>query len=237
MASNWRDQIRVRVTPSIVDLEPKTTALLVVDMQNMTCNAEKGIIRTLGKTYPQEGEYILNRATKTVIPNIQKLLKFFRGNNLRVFYCQMGPRMADGSDLYTLRKLGDAETQKRTGTHFIFGPGTFEYETIDELKPAPGELVVNKRTRSVFNGTGFNHTLRMVGIDSLVITGACTDICVLATALDAIDLGFKGILIDDATATFSQAAQDFTMLTFESYFSKVKNTDEIISDLAKKIQK
>jgi len=232
----WRSRIKLKVTPSVVEIEPRTTALLVVDMQNLSCNPKAGVIPTLGKTYPENAKYIQDRVANVVIPNTQKLLKFFRDNKLRVFYCQMGPRMPDGGDLYTIRKIGDAATQQRTGTHFIYGPGTFEYETVDELKPQPGELVENKRTRSVFVGTGLDHTLRMLGIDSLVITGGWTDICVLATALNAIDLGYKGILIEDATATFTPEGQDFVMLTFDSYFSKVETTDEVIAELSEKLK-
>ncbi len=233
---SWRDQVRIKVTPAEVEIDPKSTALIIVDAQNLSCHPTKGVMPKISQTFPEEGKYMLDRVTRVFVPNNKKLLKFFRDNKLKVFFCQMGPQMPDASDLYTIRKIGDAQTQKRTGAHFIYGPGTFEYETIDELKPLPGELVVNKRTRSAFVGTFLDHTLKMVGIESLVITGACTDICVLATALNAIDLGYKGILVDDACATFDQTGHDWTMRTFEAYFSKVVNTDQIIAELSKKLK-
>ena len=232
----WRSQITLKVTPAVVEIEPKTTALLVVDMQNLSCNPKAGVISSVANTFPEEAKYIQDRVAQVVIPNIKKLLKFSRDNKLRVFHFQFGSRTSDGSDLYTIRKIGDAETQQRTGTHFVYGPGDFEYEIVDELKPQPGELVENKRTRSAFLGTALDHTLRMAGIESVLITGGWTESCVLATALNAIDLGYKGILIEDATATLNPRGQDSVMMIFESYFSKVKTTDEVIAELSGKLK-
>jgi nicotinamidase/pyrazinamidase len=78
-----------------------------------------------------------------------------------------------------------------------------------ELHPAIDrsaiDVVIDKGTEpdvegySVFDGTAFERTLRSRGIDSLVVGGLATDVCVRATALEACEHGFDVTVVDDAT--------------------------------------
>ena len=215
------------------EVYPKTTALLFVDFQNLTCNPERGILTTLGKTYPKEAEYMLSQVTGVTIPAAQNLLKFFRKNKMPVFYAEFGAAMEDGSDLIPLRKAADEATRKKTGTGFVFSRFTYEYQTVDALKPEPNELVINKKTRNAFTATSLDHTMRMIGIESVAIAGACSNICVLATAMGASDLGYKTILLNDASVTFSQVEHDAGMRLFHSYFGSVMDSDDLITALSK----
>ena len=68
----------------------------------------------------------------------------------------------------------------------------------EELAPRPDELVVTKQYPSAFFGTSLASTLRLRGVDALVIGGASTSGCVRATAVDAMQHGFIPLVVPDA---------------------------------------
>jgi nicotinamidase-related amidase len=74
----------------------------------------------------------------------------------------------------------------------------------DEVMPLPGERVIEKSTNSAFIGTPLECELRDAGIDRVVITGVITNNSVEATARMSGNLGFRTIVVSDATATFGR---------------------------------
>ncbi len=206
-------------------INPKTTALLIVDMQYYDASPDYGIGQVINKSHPGLADYY-NSSLKVVAANCRRLLDFFRANRLRVFYVSFGALLRDGSDMLPLRK--------RTKDAPAFTTERFEYQILDELKPAPGDLVINKTTRCGFIGTCLDHTMRMAGVDTVVIAGAQTTGCVESTARGATDLGYKTILIDDACAAWTEADQNTTMRNFAIFFGKVMDTEELIQSLSQK---
>lgn len=208
-------------------IDPMTTALLVVDMQYYDASPDYGIGLAIKNNYPGIADYLLPRI-RVVIANFQKLLKFFRQNKLRVFYASFGASMPDASDMLPLRKMKLSETP-------AFTTADFEYQILDELRPLPGEPVVSKATRCAFIGTGLDHTLRIMGIDTLAIGGTVTNACVESTARGASDCGYKTILINDACAAWTEQDHNATMQTFHQFFGMVMDTDELIEALSQRL--
>jgi nicotinamidase-related amidase len=66
---------------------------------------------------------------------------------------------------------------------------------------AAPERIVDKRSYSVFAAEGFAGMLAHRGVDTLVFTGVETDICVLASVLDAVDLGLRVVVVSDAVTS------------------------------------
>ena len=83
-------------------------------------------------------------------------------------------------------------------------------EIKDEVRPLPGERVVQKSVNSAFIGTDLEAELRRRGYTTLVITGMQTNLCVSTTARMAGNLGFKTYVVSDATATFDNVGPDGT---------------------------
>jgi nicotinamidase-related amidase len=200
--------------------------LLVVDMQYYDAHPDYGVGKKLKSSHEETAGYYLPRLKNVVIPNSVKLLEFFHKHQLRVFYAAFGASMPDASDLHPLRKMGLKEAP-------AFTTEDFEYQILEELRPQRGDLVISKSTRDSFIGTGLDHKMRMMGIDTVVIFGAVSEICVASTARGAWDHGYKVILINDACAGFSEEDHNHTMRSFALYFGKVMDTDELISVLAK----
>lgn len=93
--------------------------------------------------------------------------------------------------------------------------------------------VVDKRFFSPFHATDLAERLRKRGTDTLVVTGAETDMCVLAAVLDAVDLGFRVVLPEDALCSSSDAMHDALLELYRTRFSlqvETADTETVLRD-------
>ncbi|MFP3485625.1 MAG: isochorismatase family cysteine hydrolase [Vulcanisaeta sp.] len=136
-----------------VVLNPSKTAVLVIDMQN-------DFVKPNGKLYVPTAQ--------ETIPAIRKLLEKARSANVPIIYTQ------------DWHFKNDPEF-RIWGEHCV--ANTWGAEIIDELKPAPDDIVIRKRRYDAFFGTDLDYVLRhIVHADTLVIVGTVANICVLHTA-------------------------------------------------------
>ena len=82
--------------------------------------------------------------------------------------------------------------------------GTEGAEVIDDLKPEPTDIILPKRRFSAFFKTDLDQTLRVLGIDTIVVTGMTTEVCVLMTIMDGLCHDFSAILLEDCSASRSK---------------------------------
>jgi nicotinamidase-related amidase len=97
---------------------------------------------------------------------------------------------------------------------------------------APPAMVVDKQRYSPFAEPNLPSLLRQRGADSLVVTGAETDVCVLAAVLDAVDLGYRVVLARDAICSSSDRTHDALMTLYGQRFSEqieTADTDAILA--------
>lgn len=220
------------------EVDPRKTALLIIDMQNYLADPDAGLGKIIYKELPEIATYFHPRVHKMVVPNNVALLECFRRHELKVVFTSVGPELPDGSDLPAFRRLdpekGSVDGEPRV--HFpYYARGSYEREIIDELKPRATELVLYKNSSGAFNSTAIDQFLRNMGIEGLVVTGIATNFCVETTARDAADRGYKVILVDDACATFDQSSHDATMRNFVRIFGLVCDTEEVIADFEAKL--
>jgi nicotinamidase-related amidase len=81
------------------------------------------------------------------------------------------------------------------------------WQFVDELKPLAQDLRIYKTEPSSFAGTPLRDELQRMGIKSLIITGAQTDMCVNATSNDAAAMGYDVTLASDSHTTVDTATQ------------------------------
>jgi nicotinamidase/pyrazinamidase len=79
--------------------------------------------------------------------------------------------------------------------------GTKGSEVADELRPEPTDIVLPKRRFSAFFKTDLDQTLRVLGVDTIIVTGITVEVCVLMTAMDGLCHDFSVILLEDCTAS------------------------------------
>ena len=82
--------------------------------------------------------------------------------------------------------------------------GTEGSQVVEDLMPKPTDIVLPKRRFSAFFKTDLDQTLRVLGVDTIVVAGIAAEFCVLATAMDGLCCDFSGILLEDCTASSSK---------------------------------
>lgn len=84
----------------------------------------------------------------------------------------------------------------------------------------PPATIFDKAVYSAFGAKGLDDHLRGRGTETLIVTGVETDVCVLASVLDAVDLGFRVIVVTDGICSSSDAGHDALMAQFRTRFSE-----------------
>ena len=108
--------------------------------------------------------------------------------------------------------------------------------TIDQIGPnmvglvpalaafVPPAQIFDKHVYSPWTGSDLHQQLRSAGIDTLIITGGETDVCVLGTMLGAIDWGFRVILVTDALCSSADKTHDAMMDVYMNRFGEQVET-------------
>ncbi len=139
------------------------------------------------------GVFKSDRAAK-IIPNIKALLGYARKQRVPIFYAT------------------DAHLPQLDPEFDVWGPhavaGTRGAEIVDELKPRKGDFRVLKRKYSAFQGTGLDQLLRELKIETVVLTGVVTDICIQHTAADAFFRGYKIVVPRDCVEAVDAKTQE-----------------------------
>ncbi len=207
-------------------LEPANSALLIIDMQYATACRTTGLGRLLKEREQEElGAYRFDRIEKRVVPNISHLLEFFRNHGLRVIYITIGSQRPDYGDLPpSLKPLAEAVENTK---------GKPSHEILRDVRPAEGEIVLNKVTMSAFNSSPIDSILRSAGIECLIFTGVSTNSCVEGTARDAADKGYKCVIAEDACGAASESLHRASIENFKRLLGRVETVQRITEELEK----
>jgi len=103
---------------------------------------------------------------------------------------------------------GDKEFEK-WGSHTV--DGTWGAAVIDELNPDENDYVIKKWRYSAFFATPLEMLLRQLQVDTIVLTGVLTDVCIQHTAADAYFRGFKTVVPRSCTATISDERKEYAL--------------------------
>jgi nicotinamidase-related amidase len=184
----------VAARPYSYTFDPATTALVVIDMQRDFMEPG-GFGETLGN------DVSLLRST---IEPTAAVLTAFRAAGIPIIHTREGHK-ADLSDLPDAKlnrgnptlKIGDEGPKGR-----ILVVGEEGQDIVDELKPLPGEPVVDKPGKGAFYATEFGDLLTQGGIKSLVVAGVTTEVCVHTTVREANDRGYECLVLEDCVGSY-----------------------------------
>lgn len=109
-------------------------------------------------------------------------------------------------------------------------------DVIDEIYPQPGDYTIDKYGYGAFHSTNLEDTLRALGIESLIITGTVTQICVEETGREAFHHGYKTTLVSDAVSSYMPDLHAASLKNFALKFGWVRTTQEVLQALSERMQ-
>ena len=169
--------------------EPSQAALLIIDMQRDFLEPG-GFGESLGNDVGQ--------SSRTIDPT-RHLLEVARRAGLAVIHTREGHR-ADLADLIRGNpsfKIGDPAPMGR-----LLVRGEPGHDIVPELYPIAGEPVIDKPGKGAFYATDLHAILQNRGIETLVVCGVTTEVCVHTTVREANDRGFKCLVPGDCCASY-----------------------------------
>ncbi|MEU0876338.1 isochorismatase family protein [Nocardia brasiliensis] len=113
----------------------------------------------------------------------------------------------------------------------VFEAGNPLGDFLDDPAPAPGDLVITKQYPSAFHATPLAAALTAERIDTLVIVGLTTSGCVRASAVDALQHGFRPLVVADACGDRATTLHEASLLDLDIKYADVVSLDEGIAVL------
>jgi len=176
-----------------VSLDPARTALIIQDLQNDVIG-EGGAFADSGAP--------AHAASQNVVENVKGVAAAARAAGVPVIHVHYiveagAPGLKQNAPLFQGVKEANALVR-----------GTWGAAPVDGLEPQDGDLVVEKTRMNGFYNTILDNLLRGFGTETLVITGAWTNMSIEHTARHAADAGYEVIVGSDGTSTVSDEWQN-----------------------------
>lgn len=198
-------------------LDPRRTALVVVDMQ-------RGFV---DETYATA-----LRGARAIVPNINRLAHAVRDTGGEVVWVvwALAPDHAPQWRVFFDEVMSTAGSTRFRET---FTTGSDGQAIAPELDYHTDERIIGKTNFSGFSGSqgALEGHLRGRGLDTLLIAGTVTNVCCESTAREAAFANFRTIMVADANAGRSENDNLVAFSTFIRAFGDVMTADEIIARL------
>lgn len=205
------------ITKHPLKLDLRKTAIFITDPQN-------DFISEGGGAWPLVGKEVVE--SKVVEHEVQ-LRAAAKKVGIPVFY---SPHMYTKQDYMHWKDLNGID--KLMFENNMFLEGTWGHEFHPKMKPDENTIVMNphKGLSNFWTGDA-NIQLRQYGIDTIILAGMAANMCVESHARDAIENGFKVIIVADATAGAGSYAKQAALINYEFLAHEVVTTSQIINRL------
>ncbi len=233
--------LRIPAKPEDVNVNPKRSALIVVDMQNAFVS-KGGMFDIIGTSIA---------GVRRIIEPLRKVLEISRSSGLKVIYIRhvYSSDLSDagGQDSPNYWKEYSLVLMRKNPEHKnrLLVKGTWGAEVIDEIKPSEADIVIDKNRYSCFVNTGLEKILKDFDIKYLFFTGIALNICVESSVRDAFSREYWPILISDCCeaigpkymrkATLWNVRQLFGWVTTSKNFINAMNSIEIFKKKGKEV--
>jgi nicotinamidase-related amidase len=190
-------------------VDPKTAALIVIDMQN---------------AFVAEGAPYETPGARTMMPALDRILAFARRVGMPIVWTQSDHSAPYGGIM--LKKFPVIRDEQ------VLWKGDKSFELYGDMtQPREGEYRVVKHKYDAFFETDLDAILRNRGVQSLIIVGTATNVCCESTARSGFFRDYQVVVPSDANASFDPAMHEASLVTINMFFGRVLTTDELLQEL------
>ena len=200
----------------------KKPALLVIDVNYNFCGDRPApILESIKSSRSSCGQDAWD-----ALPVLRKLIDACHEKGVPVIYTT-GEIREDGWDKgsWAWKSSRSLEDAKPPQTRESNRDGN---EIMDEIAPAPQDIVIRKLKPSGFNGSAMMGFLNDLGADSVIVTGTTTSGCVRASVLDAFSLNLRTTVVEDACFDRSQASHAINLCDMHAKYADVIGCEEAL---------
>ncbi len=191
--------------------DPRWTALLVVDVQNDFVSSKGSAAK--------RGEDV--SAAQAAVPRLIRLIDEAKRVGLTIVYIKTTHSEWTDTPSWIYRR----SQQSALNT---CREGTWGAEFYEGISPLPSERVVIKHRYSAFINTDLNTVLKAKGVESVLVTGVATNVCVETTARDAYMFDYYVTMVEDCAAAYEPKLHLSTLENMRRHFGMVASSGEII---------
>lgn len=185
-------------------LDPTTAALVVVDVQNAFVHPDSPLA---------ERGADLSMAAETV-PHVRDLVEAVRGADLPIAFTR-SLRRADERDAPS--RVYDVVPEVYRDGEPLCCAGDWDAEYAEGITPREAEYEVAKLRYDGFAGTPLETYLRGEGVETVLLCGVATNVCVESTARSAYERGFNVVAVEDCCAAFDPDAHEAALRNVERF--------------------
>jgi nicotinamidase-related amidase len=197
------------------DLDPTRAALLALDFQNYGVHPQG--------YWATHGEPDWPAIARPAVDNTARVLTAARRSQVLVVHVGVAWR-AGSPELNTTAPLFARAPDRSV-------EGTWGAAFYVPVAPAPSDLVVYKRGVSALAGTELDRLFRLRDVNTLVLTGVATQFAVEGTAREAVDRGYRVVVLEDCCASRSNEVHRFSIDVILRSLCRVITADRFIGDL------
>jgi ureidoacrylate peracid hydrolase len=199
-------------------LDPKHTALIVVDVQNDFCASggmmdSEGLDLTAVQAMADRLPSLIEAARRAGV-----LVVFVRN----VYSTEGNIYLSDAWLEQASRRRGDSYTKRP-----VCAEGSWEGDFYGSVRPEASDPVITKHRFSAFHNTDLETVLRSHGIRTLVMSGVASNVCVETTAREAFVRDYYVVFLRDGTATYFEADHQATLRVIDRFFGQVVSIAEV----------
>jgi ureidoacrylate peracid hydrolase len=197
-------------------LDPRHTALVVIDMQNYFVKPG------------HQGEVPLARA---IVPNINRLAAELRRRGGHVVWVRNTTHDTRQSWSNNHECLMTTERMQRRYDAMEHGGDGYEFWQELDIRPDDGKVAKKRFSAFIQGSSDIERHLRERKIDTLLIAGTATNVCCESSARDAMMLNFKVVMLADALATHTDDEHNASLSAFYGQFGDVQTVAEAMQSL------
>jgi ureidoacrylate peracid hydrolase len=199
--------------------DPRHTALIVVDVQNDFC-AKGGSFDKVGLDLSM---------VQGMVPELLGFIHKLREAGYFIVWVRNNYNSIN--NWYLSEAWLDQAARRRKGLYHdtpMCVPGSWgaDFYTV---KPEPNEPIVTKHRFDAFEGTDLDLILRSRKINTLIMTGFATNVCVETTARHGFVKDYNIVLVKDMCASDSRELHEAALKNIDTFFGQVVSSEELLS--------